>query len=163
MDPRDPNEPESGGNPKDTSTPAPPPAPATPPASTSSYFEKIVMYIPGTINAGYVASIGILAEQASAPHWLHWAVFLTLWALTPLYVIYLPGQGKDAVESKRYHVLASTLAFAVWVFAIDGGPIALSFPQFYSPIYGSLLLIVTTLVLPLLEKMAGQLSFFRNG
>ncbi|MCA9817378.1 MAG: hypothetical protein KC652_19860, partial [Cyanobacteria bacterium HKST-UBA01] len=57
-----------------------------------SYFEKIVRHIPATINAAYVASLGLLAEAGPNPAWLHWTVFLVLWALVPFYVLYIPGQ-----------------------------------------------------------------------
>lgn len=132
-----------------------------PPPSTVSYFEKIVRHIPATINAAYVASLGLLAEAASSPAWLHWTVFLVLWALVPFYVLYIPGQIPDKSVSKRYCVLASTISFLVWVYAIDGGPFAISFPEFYQPLYGSLLLIITTLVLPVLEVVLKKFRYFK--
>ena len=126
-----------------------------------SYFEKIVRHIPATINAAYVASLGLLAEAGPNPAWLHWTVFLVLWALVPFYVLYIPGQLPDKSVSKRYCVLASTISFLVWVYAIDGGPIAISFPEFYTPLYGSLLLILTTLILPVLEVVLKKFRYFR--
>ena len=140
--------------------PVPPTAPAPSP-TTTSYFEKIVRHIPATINAAYVASLGLLAENAPNPAWLHWSVFLVLLILVPFYVLYIPGQFQDKSMSKRYCVFASTISFIVWVYAIDGGPIAISFPQLYQPLYGSLLLIITTLVLPVLEIVLQKLNYFR--
>lgn len=139
-------------------TPNPVPAPTT---STSSYFEKVVRYIPATLNAAYIASLGLLAEAAPAPAWLHWSVFLVLWALVPFYVLYIPGQLADKSVSKRFCVMASVISFAVWVYAIDGGPVAVSFPDYYQPLYGSLLLIVTTLILPVLEIVLKKFSYFK--
>lgn len=128
---------------------------------TSSYFEKIVRHIPATINAAYVASLGLIAEAAPTPAWLHWSVFLILWVLVPFYTLYIPGQIPDKSVSRRYCVLAATISFAVWVYAIDGGPIALSFPEFYQPLYGSLLLIITTLILPVLEVVLKKINYFK--
>ena len=133
----------------------------TPPASTSSYFEKIVRHIPATINGAYVASLGLLAENAPNPAWLHWSVFLILLILVPFYVLYIPGQIPDKSVSKRYCVFAATISFVVWVIAIDGGPMAISFPEYYRPLYGALLLIITTLILPVLEIVLKNLSFFK--
>ena len=71
------------------------------------------------------------------------------------------GQIPDKSVSRRYCVLASTMSFAVWVYAIDGGPIAISFPEFYQPLYGSLLLIITTLILPVLEIVLKKFNYFK--
>ena len=129
--------------------------------ATASYFEKIVRHIPAAINAAYVASLGLLADAAPNPAWLHWSVFIILWILVPFYTLYIPGQIPDKSVSRRYCVLASTISFAVWVYAIDGGPIAISFPEFYQPLYGSLLLIITTLILPVLEIVLKKINYFK--
>ena len=161
MDPRDP---ENGSSSPSPSVPAPLPAEPTPPESTATYLDKVVMFIPASLNLAYVAALGIMADQAngSAPAWLHWTVFLTLWALTPLYVIYLPNAQQEAIcDSKRFRVLAASIAFPTWCYAINGTALAISFPEFYQPVYGSLLLIVTALVLPVLEKILCEMSFFK--
>jgi hypothetical protein len=46
--------------------------------------------------------------------------------------------------------MASTLAFVVFIFAL-GGPFALTF-SWYRPLYGTVVLILTTLLLPLFER-----------
>ncbi|MCA9803285.1 MAG: hypothetical protein KC777_15045 [Cyanobacteria bacterium HKST-UBA02] len=138
------------------------PTPPTPPPGTASYFEKVLAYIPAALNMAYVAALGILSEHGDDPAWLHWAVFLVLWALTPLYVVYMPNTQQNLVESKRFHVLAASIAFPVWCYAINGTALALTFPAFYQPVYGSLLLILTALVLPVIEKICMQVSFFKD-
>lgn len=154
---------DGGGEGPGPAAPADPTTPTnpTPPPATTSYFEKIVRHIPATINAAYVASLGLLAENAPNPAWLHWSVFLVLLVLVPFYVLYIPGQIQDKTVSTRYCVFASTLSFIVWVYAIDGGPIAISLPSLYEPLYGSLLLIVTTLILPVLEIVLKKISYFK--
>lgn len=138
------------------------PGPQAPDDRTSSYFEKLIKYIPGELNAAYIAIDGILREElVSDPiaAWLYWGVFLFLLVLTPLYIKYRPT--KEAVEqSVRFHCCAATVAFAVWVFAL-GGPFAISFPDIYRPVYGSLLLILTTLTIPIIEAAAMKLKFFQ--
>ncbi len=126
----------------------------------SSYLEKIVKYVPAPIIAAYVAGIGIINEQPDNPIWLYWAAFLSLWALTPLYIIFLPGEHTTSEHnSKRYHVLAGTISFAVWVFAL-GDPFKVTF-DWYRPVFGSLVLIITTLTLPILEQIANRISYFK--
>ena len=129
--------------------------------STTSYFDKIVRFIPAGLNAAYVAILGLLAESDPAPAWLHWTVFLVLWSLVPLYILYIPGQIADKSVSKRYCVLAGVISFAVWCYALDGGVIAISFPEYYKPLYGSLLLIITTLILPVLEVVMKKFKYFK--
>ena len=138
----------------------PVPTPTTP-ASTASYFEKIIRYIPAGLITAHVSINGLLVENAPNPVWLHWSVFLVLWILVPFYVLYIPGQLQDKSVSKNFCVLAGVISFAVWAYAIDGSVIAVSFPEYYQPLYGSLLLIITTLILPVLEIVMKKIPFFK--
>ena len=135
------------------------PPPIQPDVKESSYFDKIVKYVPAPIIAAYVAAMGAIQELPDNPIWLYWAIFGALLALTPLYVIYLPGSTEEGANSVRYNVLASMLAFIAWVFAL-GEPFAVTF-DWYRPVYGSLVLIIVTLTLPVLEKIASQVRFFK--
>jgi len=142
-------------NDKNSDTPTPDPR-------TTSYFEKLIKYIPGELNAAYIAIDGILREElVSDPIavWLYWGVFVFLLVLTPLYIKYRPSEEAEK-QSIRFHCCAATVAFAVWVFAL-GGPFALTFPDIYRPVYGSLLLILTTLTIPIIEAAAMKLKFFQ--
>ena len=127
-----------------------------------SYFDKLIRYIPGELVAAYVTLDGLFKEQliehALA---LYWFVFLALLILTPLYVIYRPTHSDFSDHSRRFHTWAATVAFVVWVFAL-GGPFAVTWPDLYRPYYGSILLVITTLTLPVFEKMAMKLRFFRK-
>lgn len=125
----------------------------------ASYLEKIVKYVPAPIIAAYVAGTGIISEQPENPIWLYWAAFLSLWLLTPLYIIFLPGEHTTEHNSKRFHVLAGTISFAVWAFAL-GEPFSVTF-AWYRPVFGSLVLIITTLTLPILEQIANRLPYFK--
>lgn len=98
---------------------------------------------------------GIISDQPDNPLWLYWAGFLGLLALTPLYALFRPSDPPPLLYASKSKLCAvlSTISFAVWVFAI-GGPFAATWPLWYRPIYGSLLLILTTLTLPIVEKLA---------
>lgn len=131
----------------------------------SSYFEALIKYIPGELVAAYLALEGILKETLSQtlfidPMWLYWGVFVALLVLTPLYVIYRPTHSDFTNHSVRFHAAAATVAFVVWVFAL-GGPFAITWPDIYRPVFGSLLLVITTLALPVIEKIAHKTPFFR--
>jgi hypothetical protein len=116
---------------------------------TDSYFEKLVKYIPADIVAGYVAIAGILNEHNNDPLWVTWAVFGTLLALTPLYVCYLKTDPPGLTVNKTFHWVTACVAFTAWVFAL-GGPFAASF-AWYRPYFGSIVLILTTLIIPVME------------
>ena len=114
---------------------------------TDTYFEKLVHYIPADILAAYVAITGITAS-VDPPLWLGWGVFGALLALTPLYVCYVKTAPKGFVSSKMFHWVTACLAFSAWVFAM-GGPFATF--TWYQPYLGSVVLILTTLIIPVLE------------
>jgi len=90
--------------------------------------------------------------QFNLPKTLHWIVFGALLALTPLYVCFMKTQPPGFMASKVFPCVASAFAFAVWVFAL-GGPFAATWPQWYQPVFGSIALILTTLILPVLERI----------
>lgn len=139
-------------------TPPPPP----PDNRTASYFEKLIKYIPGELVAAYLALDGILKDDLTGdPNstWLYWSIFAILLVLTPLYVKFRPSQ-EAREQSIRFHCCAALVAFAVWVFAL-GGPFAATWPEWYRPVFGSLLLIVTTITIPVIEAAAMKLKFFK--
>ncbi len=138
----------------------PSPAPIEPRVEgrEASYFEKLIAFIPADLIAAYLAVDGITKESAlDAPLWLYWAIFGALLVLTPLYVIYRPATESVLTCTRKFRALVGTLAFATWVFAL-GGPFAVTF-DWYRPVYGSLLLVIVTLTIPVLEKIAEQFKF----
>jgi apolipoprotein N-acyltransferase len=132
-------------------------AQAPPPDSklSDSYAEKLVKFIPADILAAYLAISGITASN-DPPLWLTWGVFGALLALTPLYVCLVKTDPPGIAWSKTFHWVTACLAFSAWVFAM-GGPFAVTF-AWYKPYLGSVVLILTTLIIPVLE---GQ--FYQSG
>lgn len=139
--------------------PVEPPQPAEPTVpDTSSYFEKLLLLIPSDMVAGYLALDGILKQSmGDTALWIYWAMFGALLVLTPLYICFKPMDKTILKCSMRFRVVTGTLAFAVWVFAL-GGPFSATF-DWYRPLYGSLLLVITTLAIPVLEKIAERFKF----
>ena len=116
---------------------------------TDSYSEKLVRYIPADILAAYIAISGII-ESNNPPLWLSWGVFCALLALTPAYVCLVKTEPAGFSWSKSFHWVTSCLAFSAWVFAI-GGPMLTATFAWYQPYLGSVVLILTTLLIPVLE------------
>jgi hypothetical protein len=117
-----------------------------------SYFEKLLRYIPADIVAGYVTLNGIIVGEAGNSPILQWIVFGALLCLSPIYMCYMKTQPPGISLSKTFPCLVAAFAFGVWVFAL-GGPFAAQWPALYKPVYGSVLLILTTLIIPVLEKV----------
>lgn len=121
-------------------------------AVDESYFEKLLRNIPADIVGGYTALQGIIIDQAGNSPTIQWIVFGVLLSLTPLYVCYMKTEPPGFTLNKIFPCMASAFAFAVWVFAL-GGPFAAQWPKWYMPVYGSIALILTTLILPVLERL----------
>ncbi len=124
-------------------------AKADPNVLEDPYFAKVTRYIPSEIVAAYVAASGIVlgSTGVSKLTWL-WIVIAVLGVLTPVWLYFATKvEGKPPAV---FQIVTGTVAYLVWVFALSGGVL---FPAWYNPVYGGLLLILFTLVVPLIEKV----------
>lgn len=136
-----------------------PPPPSPQQSAEGSYFEKLLLYIPADLVAGYLALDGIIKQSipdVGSINWIYWAVFASMLLLTPLYIFFKPSDSSVLQCTPRFRVITGSIAFVVWVFAL-GGPFAVTF-DWYRPVYGSLLLIITTLTIPVFEKIASRFN-----
>ena len=106
------------------------------------YQDRVIKYIPADINAAWLALTGIVKSVTTIPQSsVLWALFGFLLILTPIWI------WKQTSEAKKppavTQILVSTGAFFVWVFALGDPFTSLSF---YQPVYGSILLILYTLI-----------------
>jgi hypothetical protein len=116
---------------------------------TDSFAQKIVAYIPADILAAYLTLTGMISQVSTAPAWLAWAVFGGLLALIPFYVCYIKTSPASFSSRKLFHWITSCVAYTAWCFAM-GGPFARE--AWYQPIYGSVILVFVTLIIPVLER-----------
>jgi hypothetical protein len=120
------------------------PEPKTPVQVPDDYLTRVVKYVPAEIVAAFIAVDGILKSTVVAPTFLGWLVFVALWVLTPIYTWHFTTlKGYPPAYAQ---ILISCAAFLVWVFALGGPFVQLTW---YSPVYGSILLIMFTLIPPL--------------
>ncbi len=114
--------------------------------SADDYKDRLFKYIPADVIALYLTLDGILATAAPAENLpldaLRWIVAGVVFVLTPLYL------ARVAKVTKRKQIAISTSAFAVWAFYL-GGPFKTL--EFYHPVYGALLFVVFTFVVPIWE------------
>jgi len=114
-----------------------------------SYLEKVTRYIPGEVVAAYLFISGLLSGAQNVPEpMIQYIVFAAFLVVTPLWTYAATRVPDKAVP--WYQIIASIFGFASWVFAL-GGPFA--HEGWYQPVYGSVLIVFVTLVMPLAERL----------
>jgi hypothetical protein len=120
---------------------------AATPAVVDGYFDKLLKYIPGDIIAAWIAASGLIAGASDTPQsavlWVAFLILLVLSFFWTLRLTAMPNKPPAITQSAL-----SSVSFLVWVFAL-GGPFATL--SFYRPVYGSLVLILYTVVVPLIN------------
>ncbi|NES45477.1 hypothetical protein, partial [Moorena sp. SIO2C4] len=108
------------------------------------YFDRLIKYIPSEILGAWIAIKGVLTSANDVPINLIWVVFIFLVFVTPFWILKLTSESNKPPAVTQ--IVVSTGAFVVWVFAL-GEPF--SSLGFYRPVYGSLLLILYNIIIPL--------------
>ena len=125
-------------------------AASDPSAQENSYLAKVVRYIPGEIVAAYLAAYNALVTASNIPlQTVLWIVVGVLIVLTPIWILYATSDSDK--PRPTFQAVAATLSFVIWVFAIPGNPFSAF--SWYRPVYGFLLLILGTFIMPILEKV----------
>jgi Na+/phosphate symporter len=127
-----------------------PAAASAQPVEPDTYFDKLLKYIPADIVAAWVAVTGLVSSAHDIPRqtvlWVAFGIGLILTAWWTWKQATVPGRRPPVTQA-----VISTGAFAVWVFALGA-------PFQYVPgrqVYGSLLLILYTLVAGLIDPKEG--------
>jgi ABC-type polysaccharide/polyol phosphate export permease len=111
------------------------------------YFDKLLKYIPTEIVGGWVALTGLIKGSSDIPATpLLWGFFIFFIGLTALYIFQQTSEPNKSPALTQ--IVVSMGAFTIWVFAL-GEPFASL--SFYRPVYGSIALILYTLVIPLIN------------
>lgn len=121
------------------------PAPLPPPPLTSEpdkFTSRLLKYIPAEVIAHYLTLDAVIRSSDQIPLGFYWAVFLFGTVGTYLYLWRV-----EKVTKKR-QLLISVVAYCVWVFALGGPFVHLSW---YEPMYAGLLLPVYTFLVPIIE------------
>ncbi len=132
------------------------------------FFDKLMKYIPSEIIGAWIAIKGLIksanpvnnqsnnglinnANGATGDNLL-WILFLVLTVLTAVYIF--KETSKETIKTEKSkespaisQIIISTVAFVIWVFAL-GEPF--SSLSFYQPVYGSIALIIFSLIVPLI-------------
>ena len=118
---------------------------AGPAGQIDTYFDRVIKYIPADVVAAWTLVSSLIGEPPKIPAVAHWGLFVVFIALTALWTYRQTTVKNQPVATVQ--IIISSVAFAVWVFALKG-PFARF--EWYNELYGSILLIVFTLVVPLI-------------
>jgi hypothetical protein len=122
---------------------------ADPTVEESSYLAKVVRYIPGEIVAAYLVAYNALAAAPGVPlETVLWIVVGVLTVVTPFWILYAAAD--PAKPRPVFQAVAAMLSFVIWVFALPQSPFAMQ--AWYQPVYGFLMLLLGTFLMPILEK-----------
>lgn len=113
------------------------------------YFDKLIKYIPTEIVGGWIAITGVIKSASNIPtNMILWVLLVIFTVLTAVYILKQTFEPKKPLAIKQTSI--STIAFIVWVFAL-GEPFESW--SFYNPVYGSVLLILFNLTIPLVNTV----------
>ncbi len=116
-------------------------------AKIDGYFDKLLKYIPTEIVGGWIAITGLIKSASDIPtNTILWIILIIFTVLTALYILQQTSEPKKPPAIKQTTI--SAIAFIVWVFALGEPFDSLGF---YNPIYGSILLIIYNLTIPLIN------------
>lgn len=111
-----------------------------------TYFTKVVKLIPSDIVAAWTFVAALISSASDVPATtVLWVAFAFAVVLTAFWTNMQTRQA--GLPPAWRQIAVSTVAFAVWVFAL-GGPFAAL--EWYRPLYGTLILVAYTLIAPLI-------------
>ena len=110
--------------------------------NNSDYRDKLLKLIPAEIVGAFLAIQGIVESQFDIRRNVLIFATIALFVMTPVYLRYVFS------VTNRLQLFVSAVSFLIWVFSI-GGPF-LSW-EWYVPAYGSVALILWTLIIPVLR------------
>src|SRR5262249_32014608 len=126
-------------------------------AVPDTYAQRLVKYIPAEVTAGYLVVLGLLKGPPNKPGFppatsetWHWGVFVAFMILAVLYTL-IATKRLGLPDIQWLQVVAAPIALAAWVFAF-GGPFEASF-AWYRPSMGSIILVVTSLLIPAVDEL----------
>ncbi|MCL2932429.1 MAG: hypothetical protein MGG11_09200 [Trichodesmium sp. MAG_R03] len=124
-------------------------------SDVDNYLDKIMKYIPSEIVGVWITIKTMVEGNDNVPeNSILWGIFIFCLFLTFAYIRLLPAGFKRKPTVKQG--IISVGAFMIWAIAIGGKPfISISW---YQPIYGSILMVLYTVVIPLIPLEKRKLS-----
>lgn len=111
-------------------------------SKTNTYADKLFKLIPAEWVSAYIAIKGILDSEPTATHAIYYLTVVALFILLPFYLRYVAGVKTSS------QIVVTMFSFVVWVISLGGDYVGSI--SWYQPCYGSILLILWTLAIPIL-------------
>lgn len=111
----------------------------------NDYKDRLVKLIPSEIITAYITLQGLIGDRPDKQIYT-WIVFGCLLILTPLYLRFI---SKVTLAGQ---LVFSTIAFIIWVIATGGFVVMLPSIKILNQFFGSLILVIYTLVIPFVYK-----------
>lgn len=111
------------------------------------YRDRLIKYIPADVVAIYVSLLALIktANPEKTPIvTIEWAIFGII------LVVSIPWQRRIVKIDKWQQVAIGSVAFVVWAISL-GDPFATTWRTWYQPLYGSIILMLFTFLIPLFQ------------
>ena len=112
-----------------------------------NYRDRLLKYIPAEIVAIYLALLGVLKAvppDTTPIATVQWVVFAAI------VLISVPWQRKIMKITKWQQVAIGSVAFIVWAISL-GEPFDTTWQAWYQPVYGTMVMMLYTFLIPLFE------------
>ena len=122
-------------------------SPAPVPQKPDDYRDRLIKYIPGDVVAIYLSLLALIktADPAKTPIIkIEWACFAFI------FLVSIPWQRRVMKIDKWQQVAVGSLAFIIWAISL-GDPFATAWSAWYQPLYGTILLMLFTFLIPLFQ------------
>jgi hypothetical protein len=122
-------------------------APAPSPQKPDDYRDRLIKYIPADIVAIYLSILALIktANPDKTPIIkIEWIIF---WIIL---VVSIPWQIEVMKINKWQQVTIGSVAFVIWAISL-GDPFATAWSAWYQPLYGTIVLMLFTFLIPLFE------------
>lgn len=120
---------------------------------TKEYLTKVAMLVPAEILAGFLGFMTLASAVKNVDvEIVHWGIFLLCLLLTPFYF----ARQAHKTDPKIEHIMVSTAAFVVWVYATKGEILV---PDYFDDALAGIALLAFSLVsglIPMPEKENGE-------
>jgi len=133
-----------------------------------NYLSKLIKYIPGEVQAFYIFVSGLISSAPENEQFGYFRfTFIALMIITPLWIFLAISSGADPKPPKNlriYQSIVALFALIIWVYNINMEWTV----QFFgnkipnSPVFGSILLALFTLLVPILERVFVKPPRFSN-
>lgn len=127
--------------------------------SNDDYLSKLIKYIPAEVQAFYVFVSGLISSAPETEQFGYFKfIFIALFIITPLWIFFAISSGtepKPPQSLRIYQSVVALFAIIIWIYNINMNWVVLFFGSKIpnSPVFGSILLALFTLLVPILEKL----------